>query len=89
VFPLAGVPEADLVREGLADLAAGTVSPQALLVSIAAPKLRQLGIDVPRPIADPDLKLYRVLAAVDADGAHSRYKALMGKLVSFERACAS
>ena len=39
----------------------------------------------------PELKLYERFAAEDADAAHSRYNALVRRLVSFERAaeCAS
>ena len=37
-------------------------------------------------VADPEHKLYELLAAEDSDAAHSRYNALIRQLVSFERA---
>ena len=83
-----GLPGADLVRDGLRDLAEGTESTAALLVSIGAPRLRQLGIDVPRSISGPEHRLYLLLAQIDPDSAHARYNALVGRLVSFERALA-
>ena len=85
------LPGADLVRDGVRDLAAGTESTAALLVSIGAPRLRRLGMDVPRALAHPEHRLYLRLAETDSDSAHARYNALVRRLVSFERAlaCAS
>lgn len=71
---------------GLADLAAGRHTAPALLVSIGAPRLRELGIAVEAPHADAEHTLYNVLAHDDPDGAHGRYNALLRRLVSFERA---
>jgi hypothetical protein len=88
---VSALPGADLVERGLADLSAGRETAEALLVSIAATKLRRLGLEVPPPLDDADLRLYRLLAADDEDSAHGRYNALVRRLVSFERAlaCAS
>lgn len=83
-----GIPGGDLVAEGLADLANGQETIAALLVSIGAPRLRRLGIDVPKPLRDPEHRLYGLLALRDAGAAHSRYNALVRRLVSFERAYA-
>ncbi len=84
-----GLPGADLVGNGLADLARGTRSVAALLVSIGAPRLRALGVDVPEhEIAAPERALYELLAQSEGDAAHSRYNALVRLLVSFERALA-
>ncbi len=81
------IPGADLIQKGLDDLAAGRESIEALLVRIGAPRLRSLGIPVPADEdASPELKLYKRLASIDADSAHSRYNALIRRLVSFERA---
>jgi hypothetical protein len=85
---LRGLPGEDLVHDGLADLARGIESPAALLVSIGAPRLRWLGIDVPNPIESPELRLYALLSESDSDSAHGRYNALVRRLVSFERALA-
>ncbi|HEX7276885.1 MAG TPA: hypothetical protein VF244_05875 [Acidimicrobiales bacterium] len=81
-----GLPGSELVEDGLRDLADGRYTVAALLVSIGAPRLRQLGFDVAAPIADADHALYALLAADDPDSAHGRYNALVRRLVSFERA---
>ena len=71
------LPGSELIEQGLEDLSHGLESVAALLVSIGAPRLRQLGIQVPNPIAEPERRLYEVLRASHADGAHSRYNALV------------
>lgn len=83
---LTSLPGHELVLRGIDDLANGIESQEALLVSIGAPRLRQAGIEVPDPIASPEHRLYDRLAAEDSDAAHSRYNALVRRLVSFERA---
>jgi hypothetical protein len=82
----ASLPGWDLVQRGLDDLARGVESADALLVSIGAPRLRALGIAIEAAIPHPEHRLYRHLAADDPDSAHARYNALIGRLVSFERA---
>ncbi len=58
-----------------------------MLVLIGAPRLRRLGIDIDdRADGPPEHKLYELLSAADPDSAHSRYNALISRLVSFERA---
>jgi hypothetical protein len=86
-----GLPGAELIRKGLDDLAQGVESTKALLVSIGAPRLARLGIEVASPLPSPEHRLYELLRSEDAAGAHSRYNALIRRLVSFERAseCAS
>lgn len=89
---LSHLPGGDLVRAGLADLSRGAETVEALLVAIGAPRLRRLGLDVPEaPFPSPEHRLYERLRQEDPDGAHSRYNALLARLVSFERAaeCAS
>jgi len=85
------LPGAELVSKGIADLARGVTSIEALLTSIGAPRLRRLGLEMPTPIPSAEHRLYELLAAEDADSAHARYNALVRRLVSFERAaeCAS
>ncbi len=80
------LPGADLIREGLRDLANGVESVPALLVLVGAPRLRDLGLDVPQGDDHPEHRLYDLLAADDPDEAHSRYNALIRRLVRFERA---
>lgn len=82
------LPGGDVISDGIEDLRAGIESVPALLVSIGAPRLRILGLDVTGPIASPEHRLYQRLAAEDPDSAHSRYNALVRRLVSFERAAA-
>jgi hypothetical protein len=82
------LPGADWVQSGLDDLARGAESVPALLVSIGAPRLRSLGLHVPRPVEMPEHRLYSLLAAEHPDAAHSRYNALIRRLVSFEHAAA-
>lgn len=87
---LESLPGGHLVERGLRDLAAGRETAEALLVAIGGPRLRALGLDVPEMEA-PERRLYDLLAREDPDAAHSRYNALLRRLVSFERAaeCAS
>ncbi|MGI9118742.1 MAG: hypothetical protein ACR2G7_01190 [Acidimicrobiales bacterium] len=82
------LPGSELVSVGLQDLAGGVESVEALLVSIGEPRLRDLGLDVPEPLPDPEHRLYERLATDDPDRAHSRYNSLVRRLVSFERAAA-
>ena len=89
--PTTAFPGADLVEKGITDLEEGVQSVEALLVSIGAPRLVRLGFHLPTPIPSPEHRLYELLAADQPDAAHSRYNALVRRLVRFERAaeCAS
>lgn len=81
------LPGADLIQTGLEDAAAGRETLASLLVTIGAPRLRRAGLDVPEMnVAEPELRLYAILAEDDSDGAHSRYNALLRQLTSFARA---
>lgn len=82
------LPGHELVSTGLRDLAAGRETEEALLVEMAAPRLRALGFEVPAPSRAgtcPSHRLYALLEQRDA-GAHSRYNALVARIVSFARA---
>lgn len=80
-------PGVEIIREGIEDLRRGETTVSALLVSIGAPRLREIGLPIPRRvIRSPEIKLYLHLAQSDPDGAHSKYNALIRRLVSFERA---
>jgi len=83
-----GLPGAELVQRGLEDLVAGRDTQEALLVRIGAPRLRSLGFSIPPepPEISPELELYRRLEAEGVATAHSRYNALVRRLVSFEDA---
>jgi hypothetical protein len=80
------LPGGDLVAKGLADLERSAVSVESLLVSIGAARLRGVGLTVTTPLADPEHRLYELLAREDADSAHSRYNALVRRLTAFESA---
>ncbi len=82
----AHLPGGDLVAKGLADLARSSETVEALLVSIATARLRERGVVVRSPLADPEHRLYDRLAREDPDSAHSRYNALLRRLTSFESA---
>jgi hypothetical protein len=82
----ADLPGHELVAAGLRDLAAGRETEAALVVAMAAPRLRALGYDVPASDGGPPAhhRLYALLAR--RGGAHSRYNALIARVVSFARA---
>ena len=80
-------PGEDLITQGIADLRDGRETVHSLLVSIGAYRLRRAGIEVPNgEFPDPERRLYLLLSQEDSDSAHSRYNALIRRLVSFERA---
>jgi len=82
------LPGSELIDEGIDDLSRGIRSVSALLVSIGAPRLTRLGLEIPNPIPRPEHLLYELLREEDPGAAHSRYNALVRRLVSFERAAA-
>ncbi|MGH8607882.1 MAG: hypothetical protein ACREX9_10830 [Gammaproteobacteria bacterium] len=82
-------PGAELVYPGIAELASGEGSVEALLVAIGSPRLRRLGFRLPENAElpeHPELLLYRLLSEQYGKAAHSQYNALIRRLVSFERA---
>lgn len=84
----AQLPGADLVEQGIEDLAAGRETEAALLVEIAAPRLRSLGVSFESRMdgdgRSPEHRLYSLLS-VQPD-AHSRYNALLARIASYARA---
>ncbi len=81
------LPGSEYIQAGIEDLERGVESIPALLVSIGAPRLKRLGLSVPdRVLPSPEHRLYALLQRDNADAAHSRYNALIRRLVSFERA---
>lgn len=80
------LPGAELVEQGIEDLANGTESIEALLVSMAEAPLRDSGFTLPRTIENADLRLYALLSAQHGDAAHGRYNSLRRRMVSFQRA---
>jgi hypothetical protein len=84
---VAFLPGEELVRTGLADLAQGQVSDCSLLVLIAAPRLRRLGIQIPHgPATEPyEHQLYARLDQRLGAAAHSYYNGLIRRIVSYAR----
>jgi hypothetical protein len=82
------LPGAEIVSAGMADLAAGRDTAEASAVLMAATRLRQSGIKVPTASTEqpPAHRLYEQLAREDPRAAHSRYNAIVRRLVSFARA---
>jgi len=82
------LPGKELVEQGLADLWQNRVSDFSLLVLIAAPRLRRLGIQIPdRPFPRPyEHQLYSRLDERLGTAAHSYYNSLIRRIVSYARA---
>lgn len=84
---LESLPGAERVLPGLADLLAGRETVEALLVEIAAPRLRRLGLAIPvRDDLEPERRLYALLAAANPNDVHGRYNALLRRLIAFSQA---
>lgn len=86
--PSDAIPGEELIATGVEALGRGERGIEALLVAVGAPRLRTLGIPVPdakRLPRHPELALYRAVGQRHPDDAHSRYNALIRRLVSFER----
>ena len=81
-----GLPAHELIARGVRDAGRAEQTIEALLVSIGEPRLSRLGYRVPVPFANPEHRLYEHLARLYGAAAHSRYNALIRRLVSFERA---
>lgn len=87
---LAGLPGAELLAQGLDDLARSRVSEFSLLLLVAAPRLRPLGIEIDTarlPIEQPSTyALYDYLEACVGDDAHSQYNSLLRQMDSLANA---
>lgn len=84
-----GLPGEEFAHAGLRDQAAGLESVASLLMEIAGPRLRALGLATgPAPTGGlaTEIRLYRLLARTHGDDAYGQYNALLRRLVSFERA---
>ncbi len=85
----ADLPGADLVASGIEALKRSDLTVEALLVCVGATRMRLAGLEVPTapPLAQPpEIELYLAIGADHPDDTHSRYNALIRRLVSFERA---
>ena len=70
---------------GIADLEAGRKSIFASAVQCAAPRLRRAGLNAPSAAGPTPAAhdLYRQLSEELGDRAHSRYNAILARVVSF------
>lgn len=86
--PHNGLPGAELVEQGLDDLAHNRRTDLSLLILIAAPRLSRLGIKIPETsLPKPyEHELYTRLEQRLGQSAHSYYNSLIRRIVSFERA---
>jgi len=82
------LPGQELVEQGLADLSQNQVTDCSLLLLIAAPRLRRLGIQIPdRSSPQPyEHQLYARLDERLGTAAHSYYNSLIRRIVSYARA---
>jgi hypothetical protein len=88
-FEAIGLPGGKTIDAGLAALAAGEETIEALLVSLAAPRLNREGVPLPSELLpDADIRLYRLLERENGDLAHARYLACLRQAASFADACA-
>jgi hypothetical protein len=81
------LPGEELVEAGLADLAQGRVSDSSLLVLIAAPRLRRLGLHIPEQLSPRpyEHQLYARLDERLGAAAHSHYNSLIRRIISYAR----
>ena len=89
MLDLRGLPGETLVRTGLADLAAGRPTAEALTLTTTTDRLRHLGIELPAlppGVALPrqcELALYELLVESGESDPYARYNALLRELTSF------
>ncbi len=86
-FATLGLPGGEIVDAGLADLAAGALTVESLLVSLAAPRLRREGVPLGEVHRDPEDRLYALLSESAGELAHARYTACLRQISSFADAC--
>lgn len=85
----ADLPGADLIAAGIEALKRGEPTVEALLVTVGSSRMRVAGLDIPPPPPlehTPEIELYLAIGRAHPRDAHSRYNALIRRLVSFERA---
>jgi hypothetical protein len=82
------LPGNELVAQGLADLARGEITDYSLLLLIARPRLRRLGIEIPEhPLLKPyEHTLYGRIEERLGTGAHSYYNSLLRRMDSYAHA---
>ena len=82
-------PGAELILEGLKDVAADRITPSACAIAIALPRLSKVGLVdralLAKQIPEPERTLYRLLDE-QGEGAYARYNAFLRRLIRFEHA---
>lgn len=87
-FRAAGLPGGEIIDAGLDALCSGRETPESLLVSLAAPRLRRERVPVPPVVFDDaDRRLYDILERDNEGLAHARYLAYLRQAESFANAC--
>lgn len=82
--PRVKFPGAELVDAGLADIAAGRTTVEALLLAAAEPRLARVGVRLPEHSLDGSGRhLYAMLEAELGTRAHSRYNALHRRVIAY------
>jgi hypothetical protein len=77
-------PGAELVEAGLADITAGRVTVEALLLAAAGPRLARVGVALPEHSLDRSgRQLYALLEAELGTRAHARYNALHRRVLAY------
>jgi hypothetical protein len=81
------IPGSDLVAQGLEDIKNGRITPHALLLQVAAPRLRRLNIVIPTlgGIKSPEEEPYehQLYDLIKQNGGHGLYNSLCARIVSF------
>jgi len=81
------LPGAELVRKGLRDAELGNITPESLLLEVGKARLEACGIVVPPQLScqeDAELRLYRLLGALEPSDTYSAYRSLLRRFISFE-----
>jgi hypothetical protein len=85
-----GLPGADLIQQGLADLRGERVTEHSLLVLVGEPRLRALDVSFPEfrlVFTEPvEHTLYGLLETQYGQDAYSRYNSLLRRMNSFAHA---
>jgi hypothetical protein len=81
------IPGSDIVAKGLEDIRNQRITAYALLLQVAAPRLKRLGIDIPilQGIKNPEDVPYehQLYELLESTGGHGLYNALSRRIASF------
>jgi hypothetical protein len=81
------IPGSDIVAKGLEDIRNQRITAYALLLLVAAPRLKRLGIDIPvlPGIKNPEDVPYehQLYELLESAGGHGLYNALRSRIASF------